>query len=114
MIDEKKLIEELEAMPFIHGRYDHKNGNPDFIRGIESWHEIVLNKIEQQPKVMGWIPVSERLPEEDGMYLISADVLGKSEVQYVFYQKSLQLFINNGTAIAWMPLPSPWKGEEDV
>lgn len=57
-----------------------------------------------------WIPCSDP-PKEDGMYFITAKVLDKLEVQYVFYQKNLNLFICNGTPTAWMPLPEPYKGE---
>lgn len=55
----------------------------------------------------GWIACKERLPEDEGMYLITAKVLEKIEIQYVFFQKNMDLFICNGIAIAWQPLPEP-------
>lgn len=55
-----------------------------------------------------WIPCSDRLPENEGMYLITSQVLNAIEIQYVFYQKNLEMFICNGKAIAWMPLPEPY------
>ena len=59
-----------------------------------------------------WIPCSERIPENEGMYLITSKVFYETEVQYVFYQPSLGMFICNGTPLAWMPLPDPYqKGE---
>ncbi len=58
MIDEKKLLQELDALPYIHGRYDHKNANRDFIYGNESMYEMVVDKINDQPKVGEWIPCS--------------------------------------------------------
>ena len=67
--------------------------------------------INSQPPADQWIPCSEP-PKEDGMYLITAKVLDKLEVQHVFYQKNLDLFICNGKPIAWMPLPEPYKGVE--
>ena len=79
MIDEKKLIEELEKKPFIHGRYDHKNGNIDFISGIETWHEMVMHEIENAPKVGEWIPCSERLPEE-GKVLLTINLDGQKDL----------------------------------
>ena len=46
MIDEKKLIEDIKKCDM----YD--------------WHtEEVLSMVEEQPKIGGWIPCSERLPE---------------------------------------------------
>ena len=59
-----------------------------------------------------WIPCSERLPDEEGMYLITARVYDKKEIQYAFYQKEIGLFICNGTAIAWQPLPEPYEEGE--
>lgn len=56
----------------------------------------------------GWIACKERLPEDEGMYLITAKVLEKIEIQYVFFQKNMDLFICNGIAIAWKPLPEPY------
>ncbi len=63
MIDEKKLIADMEKLPFIHGRYDKKNANPHFISGVESMYEMIKELIKSQPKVGEWIPCSERLPE---------------------------------------------------
>ena len=51
MIDEKKLIGELS-----------KNSIFEKITNAEG--KNVFKIIEEQPKVGGWIPVSERLPEE--------------------------------------------------
>lgn len=66
-----------------------------------------------KPRVGEWIPCIERLPDEEGMYLITARVYDKKEIQYVFYQKEIGLFICNGTAIAWMPLPSAYKEDRE-
>ena len=73
----------------------------------------LIRLIEEQPRVGEWIPCSDCLPDEEGMYLITARVYDKKEIQYAFYQKEIGLFICNGTAIAWMPLPSAYKEGED-
>lgn len=62
----------------------------------------------------GWIPCKERLPEDEGMYLITAKVLEKIEIQYVFFQKNMDLFICNGIAIAWQPLPEPYHEPQQI
>lgn len=69
MIDEEKLIDDIEVLPFIHGRYDHKNANIDFISGVETMYEMVMNKIKEQPKISKWIKCSE-LPEHSNEVLI--------------------------------------------
>lgn len=73
------------------------------------------------PTVNQWIPVSERLPEECTRIL---DVIRiprrKPMVRSGYYSNGL--FQNdNGDVwnaddmevVAWMPLPEPWKGEEE-
>lgn len=70
---------------------------------------VWYNYIKQQPTVDRWIPCSERLPKEEGMYLITSNLFGSLEVQYVFYSENVQMFVCNGTPVAWMPLPSPYK-----
>lgn len=57
-----------------------------------------------------WIECSEKLPDKDGMYLITALNGGKYEVQYSFYQKNIEQFIDGrkGIAIAWQPIPMPY------
>lgn len=64
-----------------------------------------------------WIPVSERLPEEDGFYLATCDgeICGEDEPIV-----SMAEFENGKWAddeddyqcvLAWMPLPSSYQGE---
>ena len=66
-------------------------------------------KSHTQP-VQRWIPCSERLPEEDGLYLVTTS---KGQVQ-------MHVFNRNGNSEeywmrcnkAWMPLPEPYKDGE--
>lgn len=82
----------------------------------------------------GWIPVTERLPKENGMYLVTmtekakAEELGfdldEIEVSKMRYNSNgwqlprhIPSWINEvvkDEVIAWMPLPEPYKGENDV
>ena len=111
-ISRQKLIEALQE---VERRFPYKvAGKPDtyseFNMAWESCMDCVFSAVESQPPADQWIPCSDP-PKEDGMYFITAEVLDKLEVQYVFYQKNLNLFICNGRPIAWMPLPEPYKGE---
>lgn len=103
MISRQKLIEEVKKQYFAFVQDDTDLW---WNRAISAAIEI----IESQPPADQWIPCSDP-PKEDGMYFITAEVLDKLEVQYVFYQKNLNLFICNGRPIAWMPLPEAYKGE---
>jgi len=66
-----------------------------------------------------WIPVSERLPEDDTEYLVTVEQHGK------FYLEK-ELFVNHSwdeefvwiddwgrEVVAWQPLPEPYKPEEN-
>lgn len=80
-------------------------------------HKLILELLEQQPKVGHWIPVSERLPEESGRYLISVlDGVGR-RTTVAPYQPRYKAWTMTGRmaywkVIAWMPLPEPYEPQE--
>lgn len=111
MIDEKKLIEEIEKID-LHGRMREYAGL-----------RVAVDIIKNQPKVGDWIPCSERLPENDNYILLSFEnfslpLVGryeKDENGGAFYVGDCDeddtclandLFVN-----AWMQLPEPYKEE---
>lgn len=83
----------------------------DWNKAMESAQEL-LSALPSADAVQGWIPVSERLPEKDGWYLVT--VRGYETVTDV------SLYSADGCAwgdvstkqkvIAWQPLPTPYKG----
>ena len=64
--------------------------------------------------ITGWIPCSERLPEEDGNYLIwfryenAIGILSES-MAMEYYADSTGWDCDNVEVIAWHPLPKPYK-----
>lgn len=79
--------------------------------GAKMQEQEYEQELEQEPKP-DWIPVSERLPERSGWYLVS---LKNGNVQKAWYRVAP---INQGGSywrgsikrpIAWMPLPEPYK-----
>lgn len=72
----------------------------DFERMIEEAPTVEMVPAEK------WTPVSERLPEEDGGYLVAV------KRGYV----TTALWVGNAEnwkkVTAWMPLPEPYKGGE--
>ena len=65
-----------------------------------------------------WIPVTERLPNTFGEYIVAAkDAFGEVYTDYADYdpfRKSWKtgLFLDKGEGVThWMPLPEPPKGE---
>lgn len=67
--------------------------------------------------VQGWIPCSERLPEESGTYLTTT-VKGSVCTDH-FYANSNDIcgrhwsYHRRREPIAWMPLPKPYKGGDE-
>ena len=67
-----------------------------------------------------WIPVTERLPEDDTVVL----VCGRSGGVYTAIHNNSKTWIrgwwkmnsknHHCNPTAWMPLPKPWEGEENV
>ena len=105
MIDEKKLIEELEME---HGFTEDVSY---FSRGIKRDLSEAITIVKCQPKVGEWIPCSERLPEEVGSYLVTVQHIG--EYKYL----GISAYFGNGMwawendkaeVIAWQPLLEPF------
>ena len=86
-----------------------------------------VNEIKKLPSAQPeqrWIPCSERLPSENGDYLVTLEngvvkILGYSTTQRTTYPKGFY-YIKDGFSwrqmqnpvVAWMPLPEPYKGGE--
>lgn len=83
----------------------------------------------QEPRT-GWIPVSERLPEYNGRYLVSLPsrliheeynvmILNFAKSLYVpnkeaWYEVDSNMVLNEVPGVtAWMPLPEPYKESEE-
>ncbi len=75
--------------------------------------EQTADKMIFEHETDDWIPCSERLPEEEGPYLLTAKTA--SGIRYVrmglLYSDGK--FGNHNSVIAWMPLPEPYKESED-
>ena len=86
--------------------------------------------IDSQPTVNQWIPCSERLPEENGHYLVTyhnksygnyLPLFDNVYVRKMRFQNNKWMFPFNldkearedefQEVIAWQPLPQPYKGE---
>ena len=62
----------------------------------------------------GWIPVSERLPDEEGEYTACFDDGYITTLTYgmVIDRMDWELWADAGEVIAWMPLPEAHKESE--
>lgn len=94
--------------------YDQRN---DIVIHCDSEEDrkYLMNKLKKGLN-SEWTPCSERLPKEDGMYtttlsgeLIGMDepFVGQSYFEYGYWED------DGDYVIAWMPLPEPYKENED-
>lgn len=59
-----------------------------------------------------WIPCSERLPKESGLYQVT-DMQG-NVVRYVFNANESSVEYWRRCVKAWMPLPAPYQPKKEV
>ena len=101
LISKQAVLDAIDA-------YKYLDGN-DAIYRLKQW----LNEQESvQPKMGRWIPVSERLPEDKcKTYLVCSD---DGYIATIMYDGNGRWLIDDCKIIAWMPLPTAWKGEDQM
>ncbi len=70
-----------------------------------------------------WIPVSERLPDEGGKYLVTCEIYytpdhvderdHRKGIEIMYYDKEYGQGFSNNEVYAWMPLPKLWEGAKE-
>lgn len=71
--------------------------------------EQLKDDLEQDEKENGWIPVSERLPEDDTTVLVSCKTSRGTTFVRTGYCINGSWHLNCYGATAWRPLPEPYK-----
>ena len=86
---------------------------------VQNMNDIDRQTILNLPSTQQWIPCSERLPEKDGYYLATCDgeICGEDQPFTGLAEYENRKWVDDEDdyqcVLAWMPLPEPWKGEED-
>lgn len=79
--------------------------------------DMAIKALTYRDDFCGWIPVSERLPE-DGTWNLFTD--GKNVSVERYKSDAIDHFNPNGRwfsleeAVAWMPIPEPYKAESET
>lgn len=118
------LIDREEALKEIYNRYGSayewylENGisgkELDFaLTSYAECHVAIRNLPSVESTEPKWIPVTERLPEKRGFYLITTEKT--HEVDICSWNGSRFEYYPNGCMVvlrpqAWMPLPEPYEG----
>lgn len=68
-----------------------------------------IRAMEKETKNNGWIPCSERLPEENGLYLVCYENLNCYPSKCLFLNGKF----NDTHILAWQPLPEPYREEQE-
>lgn len=126
LISRQEAIDALKAIP------DHNDGM------VFETLSHALRDIELLPSAQQWIPFKTRplteeeqdehpewdcildckLPDDGQRILISINLRGHEEVQQDEFYSDDGSYLDSGyeigtEAVAWMPLPEPWREEED-
>ena len=123
----KEATEKLKSLWYFLTNNDYPQKDLDALM-------VAIKALEQEPK---WIPVSERLPEKNGPYLVTqkatfTDYVYISAIGYALnlYDVDKYDFADKkhsgwyeydpewgyrelDNVIAWMPLPEPYKAESE-
>ena len=110
----EKAIEILNPI-FVNPKVGRANGKTRTVFNQQIAWLTILGELKEKRKEGQWISVKDRLPTEDGRYLVMVD--GKSEPIMKDWKQGLFVFINLadlkrcGEETHWMPLPKGPKKE---
>ena len=92
----------IEILKYYRADASNENGISMFGEALD----MAIKALEMQR----WIPVSERLPEDFGTYLVCTD--GGYITTILYEPHGLGWFISDNI-IAWQELPQPYKAESE-
>ena len=109
------IYEAINVLRWLNPPRANKKSFDDFVQAID----IAIKALEKQR----WIPVTERLPDKRGDYLVTLCGNGEPWVEIALWNETFggrwQMVLYNdvdysdiSNVIAWMPLPEPYQGGE--
>ena len=118
---QKELFQDLNVIEVLsHVDFDStiQNSLDNFLKAVTNEAiEIVKQEAEQHNN--GWIPCSERLPEDGETYLVTnAESFGQCHTYKGWYDGKHKIwhmeenFERKMNVVAWQPLPLPFRDKE--
>ena len=107
----EKILEEINRRINEYVDHDYVRGSGDVVKGLSIAKSIIRKHMND-----GWIPVSIRMPEKAGTYIINALDGERDIVTFAKWQNRYKRFDMTGARaywriIAWRPLPEPYRPE---
>ena len=81
-------------------------------KAIHKVMDEVERYVDHEKSADYWIPCSERLPSEDGCYLVSTTGTNNDIIDIAYYTE--EIWHKASRIKAWMPLPKPYREESEV
>ena len=117
-----KSLEEFKVVKNASEITRKTNASDDLIRreeAIDQLHQSINlleaeERIKELPTAEQWIPCSERLPHNgDGIVLVNITYPNKAYFPIILCSSENAIrMAEHGDVNAWMPLPTPYKGDE--
>lgn len=122
ILEEMKKIKDGNRKETLYAKYPPKGEQEKILNGYSQGYEdgtdnfynamvdIIRKHIND-----GWIPVEERLPEDDGVYLCSLEHCMYDDTPDVAIRRfEYGAWCSERRVIAWQPLPEPYYPERST
>ena len=96
------LIRRLDAIDAI------KLTSSPYLVELNDTYQAQVKALKELPSAQQWIPCSERLPDQNGKYL----VVGRQKAINILKFDGGRWYGKWGV-VAWMPLPEPYKDKHE-
>lgn len=113
VIDPKEVKKHAMTLYWTLKKYEDTGLTPEQIRQIDVLYAKKCREVADLQKAQRWIPVEERLPEDEEMVMVTCQTKsGRRSVNRAWYGEGF--WHGSGSmsgVIAWMPLPEPYQPE---
>ena len=99
ILDPETTGEALEEIEYYNGF----NGKTAAVQAVSDACVLAVAALREQVE-RRWIPVAERLPEESGMYIVTANDGHVQRVSFVLWQKKNRVWNLVGARSYWLSL----------